>query len=420
LSQEALQKLNAALLRVPEITAQVAHLRAVQPFPIKARIEDKLEFHNHLLAELDLDLPVEKSRSVSHALAHLGLLDSTQDIRGAIEHAVFTQAAAYYDPKSREFRIVIPDDNKMSLEATMAHEIQHAFQDRNGDLVDYLGGRGNSKHLSSDALTARNFVIEGEATLIMIAQVMSSNLGNEPFSAQGIGTLQKVIAGAAVVDANRLTELVQLSRDYMKLGPEIEKSIDELQNIPAYVLWPMLDVYLKGAALCFDAYRGGGWKGVDALRTKPPESTEQALHSYKLLGKRDHPVQLTLPELPAPWTKLEGPDTLGELTWRVYFFLWGNADPALLAKDWDGDTWAAYVNNERTVGLLATAWDTERRAREFAAAYAKSLDKRGHKGSVVTKGQLVMIVDGCDEGECSDVINLLSERTVVTGVPGVD
>jgi hypothetical protein len=104
--------------------------------------------------------------------------------------------------------------------------------------------------------------------------------------------------------------------------------------------------------------------------------------------------------------------------WRVYFFLWGNADPALLAKDWDGDTWAAYVNGERTVGLLATAWDTERRAHEFAAAYSRSLEKRGHKGSVVTKNQLVLIVDGCDASECSDVIELLNEKVAVTGVPG--
>lgn len=93
---------------------------------------------------------------------------------------------------------------------------------------------------------------------------------------------------------------------------------------------------------------------MDALRTHPPESTEQTLHSYKLIGKRDRPVRLTLPELPPPWSKLGGSDTLGELTWRVYFFLWGDADPALLAQDWDGDTWSVYVNGERTVGLLAT------------------------------------------------------------------
>ena len=410
--------LNEALLHVPTITADVARLRGVQPITVHARIQDPAEFRQFLRAGLDVDLPTEKSRNLTRALVYLGLLDATDDLRSAIEHAVFTQAAAYYDPESREFRIVMADEDTTSLDATIAHEIQHALQDRDGGLTNYLGGRGNVQHLSSDALTARNFVIEGEATLVMVAHVISNAMGIDPFSGAGLELMQKVMAATAIVDANRLTEIVTLSREFMKLGPEVEKSVQELQDIPAYVLWPMLDVYLKGAALVFNVYRTGGWKAVDALRTDPPESTEQTLHPHKLTGKRDHPVQLTLPELAAPWSRLADPDTFGELTWRVYFHLWGDGDPAFFASDWDGDSWAVYVDGDKTVALLATAWDSQRRAGDFAMAYTKSLIRRGHKGDVTTRGNLVLIVDGCDKSDCPDLIALYTKQVVIKGVPG--
>jgi hypothetical protein len=243
-------------------------------------------------------------------------------------------------------------------------------------------------------------------------------MGVDPFSPQGLPALQMQTRMMAGIDADKLAAMSSMAGAFVDMGPEMAQAMRDITKIPPYVLWPLTDAYMKGAATVLDAYGAGGWAAVDLLRKNPPESTEQTLHPAKLLGERDRPVAITLPDLPAPWTKLGGPDTLGELILRVYFRLWGEGDPAALAAGWDGDRWAVWGSGERTVGLLAFAWDTPELATAFAERYGRTLAKRGHKGDVTVKGQLVLIVDGCDAAGCPELVKLLGDKVKVEGTPG--
>jgi hypothetical protein len=105
------------------------------------------------------------------------------------------------------------------------------------------------------------------------------------------------------------------------------------------------------------------------------------LHPEKYLGKRarggklegiDTPTAIDLGPLePGGGWKEADRDTVGEMALGVLFRDTAK-DARAAAAGWDGDTFAAFEQDDgRKLALVwASTWDTEKDAREFAAAYA--------------------------------------------------
>jgi hypothetical protein len=85
--------------------------------------------------------------------------------------------AAYYDPRSKAFRVVGDTRDKDVDEMIVAHELTHALDDQHFDLETFDGGEGNRLGLTEDERTAREFVTEGEATFMMLAWQSASGEG---------------------------------------------------------------------------------------------------------------------------------------------------------------------------------------------------------------------------------------------------
>jgi heme-degrading monooxygenase HmoA len=176
-----------------------------------------------------------------------------------------------------------------------------------------------------------------------------------------------------------------------------------MDKIPAIILVPMVDSYLKGAMPIAVAYAKGGWAEVAKLYSMPPNSTEQLLHpDSKLYPSRDWPQTATLPKQAG---SLVESNVVGELGWRVYLEQWGDAKAVDNAAGWDGDRFAVWRNKDGSlVGLIATAWDSEDDAKAFEAAYRASLVARfggdgskradGRAVNVMRQGMNVFILDG--------------------------
>src|SRR6185503_9511861 len=91
-----------------------------------------------------------------------------------------------------------------------------------------------------------------------------------------IAMLRQQIAKFAALDVEALKAQAKLqSAAFGIMDADIKKSIDAMDDIPAAVLVPLLDAYMKGALVALVAYEHGGWPSVDKLYRKPPESSEQ-------------------------------------------------------------------------------------------------------------------------------------------------
>src|SRR3989337_2014414 len=92
-----------------------------------------------------------------------------------------SQVAAYYDPKAQKFYSLMQNMPEPMLHMMYAHELYHGLQDQYFGLEKYLpmtsqGGPA----LNSDQTTARQAVVEGEASYIMSMYMMKQMAQKEP------------------------------------------------------------------------------------------------------------------------------------------------------------------------------------------------------------------------------------------------
>ncbi len=402
------ERSTAALARIPEIKKGLAKLRELEfRSAVPGEMQSTEDFREFLKTTIDTELPVERADAIATAYAQLGLLEKKLDLRKTLEDAMVSQAGAYYDPKAKKFFMVMVPTQDLLFDTLTAHELTHALQDQHFDLQAYYDQKDKRLvKLGNDASNARRFIVEGEATLTMMAYVIGSMTKQDPLSKQFLPMLETQLKAAAKMSIEELKEASkQQSSSFIDMGEDIRGAIKAMDDIPLVLMLPLLESYMRGALPVFAAFKQGGWKEVNNLYKQPPESTEQVLHpETKLFPTRDLPKVVTLPSPPAGYQPVYS-DTIGELEWRVYFLLWEKASSDAAAAGWDGDRYTVLRGKSGDLlTLQVTTWDSEGEAEEFEAAYRKSLIKRfGGDGDkrpagvpvrVERKGSDVFIVDG--------------------------
>ncbi len=423
----------AALARVPDITKGVAELRGLEfKHPVPAEYQEAKDFRTFVATEIKRELPPEKNAALGKALAHIGLLPEPMDLAKTLEDAMVSQAGAYYDPKTKKFFLVMVPTSDMILDTISSHELNHALQDQHFDLNKYYYGHDGDgpPAFTEDELAARRFIVEGEATFVMMAYAMYSmakqNILADPKMA---GALRSQLQMMANLSIDQLKEMNKSQAGgFMDMGEDMKKAMEAMDTIPLYILVPLMDSYVKGALPVYEAFMAGGWEAVNELdTTAPPNSTEQVLHpTEKLFPKRDYPVAVSL-KMPKGFSEIYT-EVMGELGWRVYFMVWKHADAVKAAAGWDGDRYAVWEQDGRMISVTVTVWDSADEAAEFKDAYLATLGTRFPDGTpadtkgitfkprtggviaVQQKGAEVWIADGTDDREAAKHLKVAAKR----------
>jgi hypothetical protein len=130
----------------------------------------------------------------------------------------------------------------------------------------------------------------------------------------------------------------------------------------------------------------GDWQSIDNAYKNPPISTEQILHPEKYPD--DQPVQVEIPDL-APilgegWREIDRGE-MGE--WSTYLILAFGLNPQAqvdaeqaqeASAGWGGDAYVVYYNEQEqtTVLVLSSVWDSEQEAVEFSEAFSEYANAR--------------------------------------------
>jgi len=371
IARPATAKERAAVEELIRAAESVRQLRLRRRVMIE--IEDGDAIAQSLRSQIEEE-EIERARLVYGAL---GLLDAEEDLYSMFAGVLGEQVIGYYDPDTQ--RLVIRDDVMAGLAGSfgpeqaqeaslvLVHELVHALQDQRLGL-----GESYQKERTADADNAFRAVVEGDATLAMLAEALRQ---------QGI-PLSAATAG------------IQQMGDYVDLDALVRG--EKLDDAPAILRVTLVAPYLRGLQFAAAVQGRGGWPAVNNAHRRPPATTEQVLHPDKYFA-REQAETIQIPKsralLAAGFDRVEE-DTLGELELSVYLGQ-GRASGTheQAAAGWAGDQLAVYQRDEKTAVIWWTSWDSELDAQEAFAA-ARSVSPKDSSARVERKGRAVLIVRG--------------------------
>lgn len=305
-----------------ETAARISDLRGLRIVrPIERGVVDRPQILERLRIRVAEEYPPGEIALEAEILRRLGLIPEDMDYESTVFGLLEEQVAGFYDPDEHALFIAswVPPEMQG---ITLSHEIVHALQDQHFDIARFTRHRRGS----GDAQTAAMAVIEGDATLTMIEDMLVQ-LG------QSLRT---------VPDVEEIFRSLHLD--------DIDPGQVRLRAAPAALRETLIFPYREGFGMCARIYRTQGFAGIDALLRQPPASTEQVLHPDKLTA-RESPVTVSA-EVPPPLAtdhRLVYDDVLGELGARLFLQIGVENSVAIgAAAGWGGDRAMLFVPSVHT------------------------------------------------------------------------
>jgi hypothetical protein len=378
-----------------EVLAQMSQITGLKlRTPVKKTLRSREEIRAYVISEMNEDKePAERYASARSAEA-FGLLPKGFDIDSFMVDLLTEQIAGLYDPKAHEFYIAdwIPlADQKM----VMAHELTHALEDQHFQIETWV----KAARPNDDGELAREAVLEGSAMAAMIDYLLNE-------SGRSLADLPDIDPGMLVGDMG---------------------STPGLKKAPPFLKDALVFPYFAGLTFSADLLKGNGWKGLPAVFSKPPISTQQIMHPA-LYRSGKTPSTENLPDvgklLGPDWAKLDE-NVMGEFGWKEVLkqFL-GEERAKPLAAGWNGDRYVVY-EHKRTkrlvlVSLLRLSNTAE--AVRFFGQYSEALEKKYDERSKLFRRPNFFSFDSidggvylrCVEAECLSVEGTM--RPVFDGV----
>ena len=301
-------------------------------------------------ARLKDEVKPEEIRVEQLTLRMFGLIPEGFDLRKTTVDLVTEQAAAFYDYNRKRLYVLDTEEDATERRVTLAHELAHALADQRFSLKKYM----KAGMTSDDATTARQAVVEGQATWLMWA-----------FLAAGEGKAAE--APSAIVDMAA------------KVAQGSQEQFPVLNGSPLYVRESMMFPYTKGLLFQDAAFKKHGQQSFSDVFEHAPTSTQQILHP-EVYEKGTKPVDVELADIRQPKqyrTLAEG--SVGEFDHHILLSQFVDERTAdEVAPLWRGGTFRLYETKGRRQPLLnyVSMWDSEETAARFLKLYRKILEHK--------------------------------------------
>jgi hypothetical protein len=369
------------------IAKDVARMRGLElRRQVPVRVLSLGEFERMLREKIDAELPPTRARGLGLAFEALGWVEPPFNLRETLLNLILTQAAAVYDPETDAYLFIEGVADSQLVDMISSHELVHALTDQHFDLDRLMMRPAREGRLTEDQGQAMRFLVEGDATYVMMMRTVMGMLAHVPGrSPSGAGLDEAGLAASLRTSLETLAampysmQVQTMLAGASALGGRIGASVAALDSLPVVLVRPLLEAYLRGALLVADLRARGGWAAVDSLYRNPPASTEQVLHFNKLYPERDAPriPALKTSEIQPSGTKILCEETLGELYVRTLFETGDMAgEAAELAAGWDGDRLVVSEGDKSWSVVWVTLWDGEEEASAFEDGLRRFLGRR--------------------------------------------
>ena len=333
---------------------------------VKRRLVDRDTVTSFVQKHLAEDDDAQRLRRSELVLKKFGLLPQDFDLEAFLVLLLREQVAGYYDPQTRMVNLldwIDPEQQKPVL----AHELTHALQDQSFGLERYLkaGDPGANKNEptvvdieTDEASAAHQAVVEGQAMVVLIDYTLAP-------------TGQSVVDSPQIVAALKAGMLVGTADSV------------EFRSAPLYLREALIFPYRYG--LDFEAElltKKGKDQAYAGVFRNPPRTTREIMQPETYLAGEQIPA-LPLPDFGHDFKAYEKFDVgaIGEFDVATMIDQYAGAEVSKrLYPHWRGGYYyAARPKGDPSAPialLYVSRWSNPERSAEFAAIYARSLDKR--------------------------------------------
>jgi hypothetical protein len=320
----------------PAIAKVMGELEQIRGFrfsdPVVAQPVTQQDIADGYRTYIETYYPEEFYARRSLAWQTMGVIAEGTNIRDELLEYGSTQVIGYYDTVTGELVFLGEKDPSPLERFTLAHELTHAIDDQRFGLekVDILGSQCREEELQGSL-----GLVEGNATFFMLRWART------------------------FLTVDEQIELSAEAADQQPPPSDIPPFIDALQA------WP----YTTGLRFITQLEAEGGLDAVDAAFLDMPVSSEQIIHPERY--PNDVPTPVDVPdlaaELGAGWEDLDV-QPVGEIWLDLAMNLrLDSGDSSQATAGWDGGIYRAWSDDDKVAIVLATVWDSERDAEEFAA-----------------------------------------------------
>ncbi|MDD3717741.1 MAG: hypothetical protein PHP28_03640 [Actinomycetota bacterium] len=358
LAQTQTQDVQAVIAEVFEETVSVRGLDADPNIPVNYLTREELEAR--MLEDFAEDNPEEELEDAQGIMVMLGFIEPDLDLEDFYIAMLTEQIAGFYDPEDNGLYLISESQSMSAMDRyTLSHEFVHYLQDQNFDLMrpPFYDPDDIEVPTDDDSSFAATCLVEGDAVLTSENWLM------------------------AYMDAEDMMDMYSESEEY---------SSDILDSAPEYIYESLLFPYMEGADFVRYIYEEGGFDAIDKAFDNPPSTTEQIYHPEKYIegeGAIEVELEDISSKLGGGWI-LDYENVLGEFdVYQLFAPYFSDIDDVeTAAGGWGGNRYHYYTSGDGEELLVqAYAWDSEKDAQEFAAAYAQYL--KGRFGGELEKEQ---------------------------------
>jgi hypothetical protein len=236
-------------------------LSRITGWPVRRRVPAKTiandEFKKILKGHVDKADP-KKVRAEEITLKMFGLVPDDFSLAKETVDLFGEQVAAFYDSQKKRLFVMDSVSTDLDREVALVHELAHALADQQHSLLKYLHGKTDS----DDEATARQAVMEGQATWLTWAYVASRNGGKAEIPPAMLDTLSKSAAGTG-------------------------NDFPVYQQAPLYFRESLVFPYTEGLKFQDAVFHRLGRNAFEEVFERPPQSTQQIMHPEAYVAKRE-------------------------------------------------------------------------------------------------------------------------------------
>ena len=330
---------------------------------VPAKMLGKDAFRTYVEKRMKETSSPEQLRAEELTLKMFGFIPQDFDLAKETVDLVSEQAAAFYDYNKKRLFIVDSTAEGPEQRIALVHELAHALADQHHSLGKYL--RKGSP--DDDASTARQAVMEGQATWLTWAYVTKLNGGKAEVPSAMIDQLTKTTSS----DSNEF--------------PVFSKA-------PLYLRESLVFPYNEGLKFEDAVYHKLRQAGFDAVFERAPLSTQQILHPEEYFENRkpadtQPPAQETLFGKQKKQFRTLADGSLGELDFSLLLRQYiGEKEGVAAASHWRGGAFKLYENKRDKYPVLSAVseWDSPESARKFFELYQRVMKGKWKRFEIVS------------------------------------
>jgi len=340
---------------------------------VKRRLVSKADVEKYATGQLAKEEFAKRFAREELSMKKLGFLPRDFNLKEFLVKSTGQGIAAYYDPETKTISMLnwVPFDKQ---EPILAHELTHALQDQNYDLMKWMkaGGADAKGGDNGDSALARKAVVEGQGMVVYVDYLLKPlgrSLANTP----------DVI--------------------YQMEDPAVKGVIDSQLLHDAPMILRETGTFAYQGGLIFEGellHKGGKNMAFAEVFAHPPRSSHEVLRPEAYInGEKLPPVRIPdMKKLLSDQYDVYDSGGIGEVDVRALLKQYGERKIAdELSSAWQGGAFATFRRKDKAVAdvpvstgdvalLYISRWKTALAAERFARFYAAAVSQRYHSATV--------------------------------------